>query len=229
MASRQQPRQQKQDWYYDAPAASAGGQQTSAPEPTSQAPGLSSDTPAKEDTKILRGSVRESDTSYVKLAKQGGVKNLLGYEHADTQEPAVSQKPRHTSEWFGHQQVSQQSGKKDWKAPDYMVYSDQQQQQPQHNGNNGVKKTDQNFNWAREQRQNNQRKYSHREAPFYTSSSDANKDQDNSGNSRKKSMAKPNNEVNFKKLMGGGYGDDWHTHNTTTSDSNDQSSGDVNE
>merc|ERR1719369_472079 len=106
------------------------------------------------------------------------------------------------------QESDMESSKQDWKAPDYMVHDNS------NNGNGpnttvGSGSNNQDVNWARKQCETNQRKYSHREAPFHTTDYDPNKEGSRTQHGRK-TFDRPNavKEVSFSKLMSGGYGND---------------------
>jgi len=60
------------------------------------------------DTKNLRGAIREEDSSYVKLSKQGGLKDLLHHNNQiDKSKPPViepnSPLAKHDDEWAKNQ------------------------------------------------------------------------------------------------------------------------------
>ncbi|CAK8674569.1 uncharacterized protein C7orf57 homolog [Clavelina lepadiformis] len=89
---------------------------------SSQIPGLSHVEP-EEDLK-RQNYIRESDSEYVKLAKQGGAKDLLSIPNVERSNKPVDY-PK--SDWFGHHQMEKSDQEKillekKWKAPDYMTY-----------------------------------------------------------------------------------------------------------
>lgn len=189
---------QSGSWYYDSAPVPSGG---------NGGPLLN------DDGKQLRGQIRESDSNYVKLSKQGGRKDLLQFGDPEPVEKTPT-KPQNSR--FEHQKKTPEEGQKnlakpDWKAPDYMVHDEGASP-------NGSKPSDQDGgkNWAQQERENNQRKYNHRAPPFYTTDYDPAKE-GNRTQYGKKTFGKPaDKEVNFSKLMGGGYGDDWHTERGST-------------
>jgi len=93
-----------QDWFYHAPRTNV----TEKPEkalPVSQIPGIGDldHTPVDphEDIHLRRKWIRETDSKYVKLAKEGGRKDLFIYrEHRPSEKGAVHY-PR--VDWFDHQ------------------------------------------------------------------------------------------------------------------------------
>merc|ERR1712002_1218775 len=120
------------DWYYD----------------TAQTPG-------KDENKNMRGQVRDSDSSYVKLAKQGGHSDLLHYGTPDST-PSKS-----TSGEIGNKNASPRHG-------DGGKEAGEKPSPPQE----AVESVESEVNRARQQRENNQRRNKNRSAPFYTTDYD---------------------------------------------------------
>lgn len=78
--------------------------------PTSQIPGLSqsaTETAPEARTSGRRVGIFESDSDYVKLAKQGGQKGLLCHDDIDVE--STSQKPYNPPNWFSGNQGSEKS------------------------------------------------------------------------------------------------------------------------
>ncbi|XP_002130651.2 uncharacterized protein C7orf57 homolog [Ciona intestinalis] len=93
--------------------------------PTSQIPGLSDIMPEDESEK-RKNFIKPTDSDYVKLSKQGGAKDLLTI-NSNVKNDAPVDYPK--SDWFGHHGMDDQEQQKTlaerhWKAPDYMVYSE---------------------------------------------------------------------------------------------------------
>jgi len=127
----------------------------------------------KAEGEFIRGAVKPSDSDYVRLAKQGGEKDLLVINENTPGGEAVAYSK---SDWFGHHQLTSDEQKKilderNWKAPDYMVYDNVTEdnkltatpsKQAASSAANGKALT------AREERIRIQQKYTGGGAPFQT-------------------------------------------------------------
>jgi len=249
-----------QDWFYHSPASKGKSERVNVP-PASQIPGLSQLIPDDHanDRQQSRSCVRDSDSKYIKLAKQGGRKNLLQFHQKDTSSKEAQPYPR--VHWFDHQQMTREQeqqilARSAWIPPDYMR---QQRKTPAvEGGGGGDPTTDQNNdgyddgvvtpaatvefdpNWARHEGKSNQRKYSTRDAPFHTGSNQQEPREETPKMSRNCSVVstapklsrncsvvsnapklsrncsvvsnaswRKDSEVDFEKLISGGYGDEW--------------------
>jgi len=130
-----------------------------------------------------RCSIKESDSTYAKLCKQGGHRNLLSY---------------------GDQSDVCQS--KSWKAPDYMVH-EKAESPSSPIKTDSIKKDD--SGWARKQAETNQKRFSSQFAPFHTTEFDNSKSFIRTGRKQFTPTKKKNNassDVNdFGSLISGGY------------------------
>lgn len=163
------------DWYYD-----------------------SAQTPGKDENKNMRGQVKDSDSSYVKLAKQGGHSDLLHYGAPDSTPSKTTSGEignKNAPPTYGESQGGGESAQKTSSA-----------------SSAAQEAAESEVNWARQQRENNQRRNKNRSAPFYTTDYDPNKDTVQHGHGKKTFQQDgAGKEVNFNKLMSGGYGDDWRS------------------
>ncbi|XP_072416777.1 uncharacterized protein C7orf57-like [Chiloscyllium punctatum] len=114
------------DWFYHIPqkASKADKSQVQLP-PTSQIPGLSKlAEPHKEITFDSRKLwIRDTDSDYVKLAKQGGRADLL--KHYSPPPRKSSPVPCSQPEWFVHAPPSSKNKEiPKWYLPEYMVHEE---------------------------------------------------------------------------------------------------------
>ncbi|XP_060587799.1 uncharacterized protein C7orf57 homolog isoform X2 [Ruditapes philippinarum] len=114
-----------QGWFYHAPAARRNKEPVLYP-PMSQVPGLAEDDGTPEDPP--RPLFRDSDTKYIRLAKQGGRANLLQIKENDANRREPVYYPR--NEWFYLEDnaMEDEAEKRkneidyDFLRPDYMVH-----------------------------------------------------------------------------------------------------------
>jgi len=127
-----------------------------------------------------RCSIKESDSNYAKLCKQGGHRNLLSY---------------------GDQNDVLQS--KSWKAPDYMVHEKPESPVKTESSVNEIS------GWARKQAETNQKRFSSQFAPFHTTEFDNSKSVLRTGRKQftpAKKMSNASSDINnFGNLISGGY------------------------
>lgn len=105
-----------QDWFYHAPIT----KKTEKPEkvlPVSQIPGFgdldNSQVDLHNDIHLRRKWIRETDSKYVKLAKEGGRKDLFIYREHKPSERGIVQYPR--VDWFDHYVENSQNKTEDEK------------------------------------------------------------------------------------------------------------------
>ncbi|XP_070570387.1 uncharacterized protein C7orf57-like isoform X2 [Ptychodera flava] len=113
-----------QDWFYHAPAKRHEAEPVEYPAP-SQIPGLSGVIldDREDDTGTKRGYYKETDSKYVRLAKQGGRKDLLRFRSPKTlsDEPVPYPRP----EWLDwDQNPGPDAGPRKVYLPEYMVYDE---------------------------------------------------------------------------------------------------------
>lgn len=195
-------------WFYHAPSKRVEKPQQFVP-PASQVPGLAALDPLDEEAWKRELGVRpnkypkESDSKYIRLAKQGGRKNLLIF---DSERVAPTQpKPYPRVDWFDHHTTDPEQDEKilsqsSWQPPEYMVYDYEPSDTPD-NVPRGKKRTpfytDNKSVWTREQDTTNEKKVLRRRRK---------------ANKLPEIPVRPQktNSVTFSKLIGGGYGNDWH-------------------
>jgi len=114
-------------WIYHAPSRPAVNTQAVGVPPASQIPGLAGDVgdyPPEPRPRIL-----ETDSKYVKLAKQGGREDLLQFKHPGKRTEAPKAYPR--VDWFYLEDIraeeaekynQEPKGKHNFMLPDYMVH-----------------------------------------------------------------------------------------------------------
>ncbi|XP_022110891.1 uncharacterized protein C7orf57-like [Acanthaster planci] len=117
-----------QDWFYHAPkkrSPDAGPKDYPAP---SQIPMLSNaviEEDARDETGMMRGWIRESDSKYVRLAKQRGRRDLL--QIRERPPPSKEAKPYPRVDWFDHNPEPEAQDEKSVRKvylPDYMVHEE---------------------------------------------------------------------------------------------------------
>ena len=92
------------DWYYHAPIKRTTKSPKAAP-PASQIPGIGGlkdefANPESDERHFRRKWIRDTDSKYIKMAKQGGRKNLLAYHSPPVKPDEPVPYPR--VEWFDH-------------------------------------------------------------------------------------------------------------------------------
>nr|CAB3249657.1 uncharacterized protein C7orf57 homolog [Phallusia mammillata] len=122
------------------------------------------DTDPEFAEKKRQNYIKSTDSDYVKLAKQGGAKDLLTIAANDKNAEAVDY-PK--SDWFGHHSMESSEQEKilaerQWHAPDYMTHENKP------NGSGSTTNVDAGTKQltAREERMLIQAKYNSREVPF---------------------------------------------------------------
>lgn len=93
-----------QDWYYHAPIKRTTKSPKAAP-PASQIPGIGGlkdefANPESDERHFRRKWIRDTDSKYIKMAKQGGRKNLLAYRSPPVKPDEPVPYPR--VDWFDH-------------------------------------------------------------------------------------------------------------------------------
>ncbi|EDV26340.1 Uncharacterized protein C7orf57-like protein [Trichoplax sp. H2] len=116
---------QGQDWFYHAPNKKLDSEEKNAQMPVlSQVPGLSD--VAGEDSdpfaKSKKGWIRDTDSRYIQMAKQGGRKDLLMFNvpHTISKDPIAY--PR--VDWFDHQQPDIEIRQPRRHEPDRDIYGE---------------------------------------------------------------------------------------------------------
>ncbi|XP_076822392.1 uncharacterized protein C7orf57-like [Clavelina lepadiformis] len=199
-----------QDWFYHAPISKAKKEKQFAPV-ASQIPGLTPDdieAMERETGSNKRNWIRDTDTKYIQLAKLGGRKNLLTF-NAVKKPKGPKSYPR--VDWFDHEPMSTEEEKKilaerKWFPPEYMIHESCLKPATPEKGTVEV-----DLGQARRERLDIQEKYERRGAPFYMDGQEGSFPSETTKLPKisKQDSQKPK-EVEFSKLMSGGYGEDWY-------------------
>ncbi|XP_013925747.1 PREDICTED: uncharacterized protein C7orf57-like [Thamnophis sirtalis] len=122
------------DWYYHIPLKRSEEQVSSevAQQPTSQIPGLGDFGDTHNDITFggRRKWIKDTDSEYVKLAKQGGRPDLL--RHLPPTPQKVSLGPYGAPEWYSHHSKKAANDSKSHSPaiPDYMIHEEFKSDQP---------------------------------------------------------------------------------------------------
>lgn len=197
-----------QDWFSHPPASNKPRDKVTAP-PPSQIPGLTTQEPLSDDLRRRKHAMNDFGSKYIRLAKQGGRKNLLKFYEKNWSENEKVNYPR--VDWFDHHQMSQQEEKEilsrsAWKPPDYMTSHQHENVMPAVGGDDV---TNDDLAWARREGRRNCSKFQTRNAPFHTN--DFQEENISSKKETKTEKKAVNDEevTKFGKLLSGGYGEDW--------------------
>ncbi|XP_078489573.1 uncharacterized protein C7orf57 homolog [Ciona intestinalis] len=205
-----------QDWFYHAPSQRRAQDKMPVP-PASQIPGLSADDQEafeRETGTNKRNWVRDTDSKYIQLAKQGGRKNLLTFNVKELN-PDPKSYPR--VDWFDHVPMTIEDEKKilaerQWNPPEYMVHDAIVEPEPV------SRISEVELGEARKIGRGIQEKYEGRGIPYHTDYSSVayGKNPQGQNGELKLPKIKTNQgtarEVEFQKLLSGGYGVDWVKH-----------------
>ncbi|XP_069469427.1 uncharacterized protein C7orf57 homolog isoform X2 [Ambystoma mexicanum] len=223
------------EWFYHAPLAQTEqGANTQVPNPpASQIPGLSDLAEPHGELAIesRRKWIRDTDSDYVKLSKQGGRPDLLKQTA-----PAARKSPVAYSvpDWYTHEPMTPQAKETDAATsymPDYMVHEDSKVEDPdnKYESRRGPFDFDVKTVWQRDVDDNekeNQEEKKHIKLPAIKASFKPEKTTivpnrvPPSTSSKQEPLGKKvvfppmptsrsNDPVNFSKLLSNGYGDDW--------------------
>jgi len=110
-----------QSWFYHTSYQNKNEDKLSVPA-ASQIPGLSALGPDENTNK--KKEMNDYGSKYIRLAKEGGRKNLLTFTENNNKSSEAKSYPR--VEWFDHDEheKSKESVQDKWKAPSYMRHSD---------------------------------------------------------------------------------------------------------
>ncbi|XP_063778717.1 uncharacterized protein C7orf57 homolog isoform X2 [Pseudophryne corroboree] len=210
------------DWFHHAPLKQTEKTDKDDLPPTSQIPGLSD--LAEPHNELMNESrrhwIKDTDSDYVKLAKQGGRPDLLKQmtPAANKASPVAYATP----DWYAHEDVSttEPNVAPLRNVPDYMIHEeyDTEQIDPKYEGKRGPFDFDQKTMWQRDSDDNENGNHDKKvKLPAINPNpsgkgappSEAKKDK-----LGKKCFFPPmpgnkNESVNFGKLLSNGYGDDW--------------------
>ena len=117
-------------WFYHAPAKPQAHKEPVILPPTSQVPGLNYEIEGQYPEDLPKPLFRETDTKYVRLAKQGGRQNLLQFkENPNMRERPAKNYPR--PEWFYLEdnaledaELPKQDVNYQFMVPEYMVHEE---------------------------------------------------------------------------------------------------------
>ncbi|CAH2272840.1 Hypothetical predicted protein [Pelobates cultripes] len=210
-------------WFTDAPyeyTVKPGKRVTARP--SSQIPGLSAESDDKTAEQRPKQFIKDFDSDYVKLAKQGGHKNLLTQAENDPNE--VSTSTYMPPDWYIDLAASKPKEQKETpqrNAPDYMVHEefDTEQKEDKYEMNRGP------FDFDQETHINSDEKNVKLPSvnPRFDDNSITTSSRDPSMNHKEGKLGKKcvfppmqghdmAKAVNFGKLLSHGYGDDWFQH-----------------
>ncbi|XP_068090638.1 uncharacterized protein C7orf57 homolog isoform X2 [Hyperolius riggenbachi] len=224
------------DWFYHAPLKQAEKKSDVALPPTSQIPGLSDLT--EPHNELLTGSrkkwIRETDSEYVKLAKQGGRPDLLKHETPASKKttPASYAPP----DWYTYGSSSpppEPAVAPLRNVPDYMIHEEFSKDDSEHKYEvkRGPFDFDQKTSWQRDGEGNEEETHDDKKVklPAIKTNFKVENNGTTSGkgplptktNNRpgKKCFFPPmpgnrNEAVSIGKLLSNGYGDEWFRQNT---------------
>ncbi|XP_072454224.1 uncharacterized protein C7orf57 homolog [Notamacropus eugenii] len=216
------------DWYYHLPLKRSEKPSEIALPPTSQIPGLSE--LAEPHNEITFGSrrnwIKDTDSEYVKLAKQGGRPDLLKHYAAGSRKgsPVAYSMP----EWYTHHSKPTAEPKEIHVSsmPEYMVYEEFNPDQA--NGNYESKRGPFDFDmktvWQREAEEHEKEKKKVKlpaiNSKYASRAGSTAGFKDNSVRNRLSFPPMPGHKssepTNFTKLISNGYKDEWLQHRGDT-------------
>ncbi|KAM3929811.1 uncharacterized protein C7orf57 homolog [Leptodactylus fuscus] len=219
------------DWYYHAPLKQT--EKTSRGvdiPPTSQIPGLSDLAEPHNELKNegRKKWIKDTDSDYVKLAKQGGRPDLL--KHVESPQKKVQPVSYAPPDWYSHQPSTppETTAAPLRNIPDYMIHEEvtDEKNDQKYESKRGPIEFDQKTIWQRDQEENE--KENHYDKKVKLPAINPKFMNDNaviaSGKGAPKAKAEklgkkcffppmPGNKpdsVNFGKLLSNGYGDEWY-------------------
>ncbi|XP_018423610.1 PREDICTED: uncharacterized protein C7orf57 homolog [Nanorana parkeri] len=219
------------DWYYQVPLKHNEKKGEVVLPPTSQIPGLS-DLAEPHDDLMSAGRktwIKDTDSAYVKLSKQGGQADLLKHTtSAPKKTLPVSYAP---PDWYTDENSSpppEQAAAPLRNVPDYMIHEElnMEQSEQTYETRKGPFDFDQKTVWQRETEDNEKENHHDKKVKLPAIKHDSNVTASGKGplppktrhdKPGKKCFFPPmpgnkNDAVNFSKLLSNGYGDDWHRH-----------------
>ncbi|XP_073486731.1 uncharacterized protein C7orf57 homolog [Aquarana catesbeiana] len=218
------------DWYYQVPLKPETKSEVSHP-PTSQIPGLSDLVEPHND--FMAGSrkkwIRDTDSDYVKLSKQGGRPDLLKHmAPVPKKTPSTSHAP---PDWYTYEDLTpppESAVAPLRNVPDYMIHEefDKEESEQTYEARKGPFDFDQKTIWQRESEEYEKENPHDKKVKLPAIKQDNNVTASGKGPPPTKTgHARPgkkcffppmpgngNDAVNFSKLLSNGYGDDWHRH-----------------
>lgn len=221
------------DWFYHAPLKQTEKTSKTDIPPTSQIPGLSD---LAEPHNELQNEgrkkwIKETDSEYVKLAKQGGRPDLL--KQIDLPLKKKEQVSYAPPDWYSHEPLASPPPEKTdvplRNVPDYMIHEEfsEERNDQKYEMKRGPFDFDQKTIWQRDLEENEE---NHCDKTLKLPAIDPKFMNDNTviasgkgppstktndGKLGKKCFFPPmpankNESVNFGKLLSNGYGDEWH-------------------
>ncbi|XP_075068759.1 uncharacterized protein C7orf57 homolog isoform X2 [Mixophyes fleayi] len=218
------------DWFHHAPLKQSEKTSKDNNPPTSQIPGLSD--LAEPHNELMHESrrnwIKETDSDYVKLAKQGGRADLLKQmTPAPNKSSAVAYA---TPDWYSHDDLtpSELTVAPLRNVPDYMIHEafGTEQSEQKYEGKRGPFDFDQKTVWQRETEDDGNENHDKKvklpainpkttnDNPVIPSGEGPPLSKAKNDKLGKKCFFPPmpgnkNEAVNFSKLLSNGYGDDW--------------------
>ncbi|XP_016280051.1 uncharacterized protein C7orf57 homolog isoform X1 [Monodelphis domestica] len=217
------------DWYYHLPLKRSEKTSEVVLPPTSQIPGLSE--LAEPHNEVSFGSrrnwIKDTDSEYVKLAKQGGRPDLLKHYAAGSRKgsPVAYSMP----EWYTHHSKPPTADQKEIHVssmPEYMIYEEFNPEQA--NGSYESKRGPFDFDmktvWQREAEEQEKEKKKVKlpaiNSKYASRAGTTSSSKDNNARNRLSFPPMPgyktNEPTNFTKLISNGYKDEWLQHRADT-------------
>nr|XP_033786361.1 uncharacterized protein C7orf57 homolog isoform X2 [Geotrypetes seraphini] len=218
------------DWFYHPPLKQPEKTVTTD-NPLSQIPGLNDFSETEKGTEHRKKWIRDSDSEYVKLAKQGGRPDLLKHYTYVPNKPTVQHIAYAAPDWYIHDEIAPKAEVAQPTFPNYMVHEDFK---PEHQSNRyesrrGPFDYDVKTVWQRDAEENEKEnkeekkqvklpaiktRFHHERNPIASKRvplTATGKD-DHVGKKvifPPMPVSKSSDPVNFSKLMSNGYGDEW--------------------
>ncbi|XP_066441734.1 uncharacterized protein C7orf57 homolog [Eleutherodactylus coqui] len=221
------------DWFYHAPLKQTKTTTKSDLPPTSQIPGLSDLAEPHNELKneSRKQWVKETDSEYVKLAKQGGRPDLL--KHMDPAPKKAQPMSYAPPDWYSHEATTtpaESAVAPLRNVPDYMIHEEfsEESNDQKYELRRGPFDFDQKTIWQRDQEENEKENHCDikvklpainpkfmNENPVSTSGKGPPSTRAKGDKFGKKVFFPPvsgnkSDSVNFGKLLSNGYGDEWH-------------------
>ncbi|XP_056376234.1 uncharacterized protein C7orf57 homolog [Hyla sarda] len=220
------------DWFYNAPSKQTEKSSKSDLPPTSQIPGLSDLAEPHNELKNKgrRQWITETDSEYVKLAKQGGRPDLLKQiDSPPKKTQPVSYAP---PDWYSHEQLIQppeSTVAQLRNVPDYMIHEEYSEEgnDLKYEAREGPFDFDQKSVWLRDLEENEKENHCDKKVKLPAINPKFMNDNTVTASEKgppkgeklgKKCFFPPmpcnsNDSVNFGKLLSNGYGEEWYRQN----------------
>ncbi|XP_030065321.1 uncharacterized protein C7orf57 homolog [Microcaecilia unicolor] len=215
------------DWFYHAPPKQPEKPITTDI-PLSQIPGLSDFSESEQGTEHRKKWIRDTDSEYVKLAKQGGRPDLLKHYTHVPNKSSVKHIAYAAPDWYVHEEVASKAEVAQPTLPSYMIHEDfkHEHQNNKYESRRGPFDYDVKTVWQREADENEKDnkeerkvklpairpKFHNERNPVASKRVPPTSKDDHMGKKvifPPMPVSKSIDPVNFSKLMSNGYGDEW--------------------